>query len=192
MCQEVIALNPSTSTSLRSMVYASLFGALTAIGAFIVVPLQPVPFTMQTFFTGLAGALLGGYTAALSQVVYVILGCIGLPVFAGGKAGLGVFFGPTGGYLIGFIVGAYVIGKIVEARGQAGMIWTAMAILAGDLLIYSIGAFQLSIIADLSPLKAIFIGVVPFILPELLKLLAAAILASKIREKAPFLLRRQS
>lgn len=185
-------MKPSTYSPLRSMVYASLFGALTAIGAFIVVPMQPVPFTLQTFFTGLSGALLGGRAGALSQVVYVIIGCIGLPVFAGGKAGLGVLFGPTGGYLIGFIAGAYVIGKIVEARAKAGILWTAMAILVGDVFIYTIGTFQLSIIAHFSPLKAILVGVVPFILPELLKLLAATILASKIREKVPFLLRRKS
>lgn len=183
-------MKSSTYNPLRSMVYASLFGALTAIGAFIVVPMQPVPFTLQTFFTGLSGVLLGGRTGALSQVVYVILGCIGLPVFAGGKAGLGVLFGPTGGYLIGFIAGAYVIGRIVEARAEAGILWTAMAILAGDLLIYTIGTLQLSLIAHLSHLKAILIGVAPFILPELLKLLAVAVLASKIREKVPFLLRR--
>ncbi len=184
-------MKSSTYSPLRSMVYASLFGALTAIGAFIVIPMQPVPFTLQTFFTGLSGALLGGRTGALSQVVYVILGCIGLPVFAGGKAGLGVLFGPTGGYLIGFIAGAFVIGKIVEARAEAGtLLWTAMAILAGDLLIYTIGTLQLAVIAHLSALKAILIGAVPFVLPELLKLLAVTVLASKIREKVPFLLRR--
>lgn len=185
-------MKPSSFSPLRSMVYASLFGALTAIGALIIVPLQPIPFTLQTFFTALSGALLGGRTGALSQVVYVILGCIGLPVFAGGKAGLGVLFGPTGGYLIGFIVGAYVIGKIVEAWAAAGILWTAMAILAGDLLIYTIGTFQLAIIADFSLLKAILVGVVPFILPELLKLLAAAALATRIKEKVPFLMRRES
>ncbi len=183
-------MKSSTYSPLRTMVYASLFGALTAIGAFIAVPMQPVPFTLQTFFTALSGALLGGKAGALSQVVYVILGCMGLPVFAGGKAGLGVLFGPTGGYLIGFIAGAYVIGKIVEARAEAGILWTAMAILAGDLVIYTIGTFQLAIIAHFSAVKAILIGVIPFIVPEVLKLLAAAVLSSKIREKVPFLLRR--
>lgn len=170
------------SRPLRTMVYASMFGALTAIGALIVIPMQPVPFTLQTFFTGLSGALLGGYAGALSQVVYVILGCIGLPVFAGGKAGLGVLFGPTGGYLVGFIVGAYIIGKIVEERPEAGVVWKAVAILVGDLVIYGLGTLQLAMVAHLSPGKAILVGVVPFIIPEIIKLLAAAILSSKLRK----------
>ncbi|MFA6414125.1 MAG: biotin transporter BioY, partial [Syntrophales bacterium] len=84
-------------TSLRGMAYASMFGALTAAGAYIMIPLPPVPITLQTFFVSLAGALLGGYLGAMSQVVYVLLGVIGLPVFAGGKAGAGVLLGPTGG-----------------------------------------------------------------------------------------------
>jgi hypothetical protein len=81
-------------TSLRGMVYASMFGALTAVGAYIMIPLPPVPITLQTLFVNLAGALLGGYLGALSQVVYILLGVIGLPVFAGGKAGAGVLLGP--------------------------------------------------------------------------------------------------
>lgn len=173
----------SNSKSLRSMVYASMFGALTAIGAFIVIPLQPIPFTLQTFFTAIAGTMLGGYAAAVSQVVYVILGCIGLPVFAGGKAGLGVLFGPTGGYLIGFIIGAYIIGKIMEARKQAGIVYTAMAILAGDLVIYTVGTLQLAVIAQLSPIKAVMVGVVPFVWAEAIKLLAAAMLTVKLKSR---------
>ncbi len=181
-------MKPFTYSPLRSMVYASFFGALTAIGAFIIVPMQPVPFTLQTFFTALSGVILGGRTGALSQVVYVILGCMGLPVFAGGKAGLGVLLGPTGGYLLGFILGAYIIGKIVEAQAEEGIIGIALAILAGDLLLYSIGTLWLSIITHLSLITAIFVGVVPFVLPELVKLLAAAFLASRI--KAQYATRR--
>ena len=170
----------SDSNPLRSMVYASMFGALTAIRA-IVIPLQPIPFTLQTFFTALAGTLLGSRTGAASQAVYVILGCIGLPVFAAGKAGLGVLFGPTGGYLLGFIAGAYVIGKIIEYRKQAGIIYTSLAILVGDIVIYSLGTLQLAVVAQLSPMKALLLGVVPFVIPELIKLLAAAMLTVRLK-----------
>lgn len=171
-----VSLNP-----LRSMVYASMFGALTAIGAFIVIPLQPTPFTMQSFFTVLAASLLGAYAGAMSQVVYVTLGCIGLPVFAGGKAGLGVLFGPTGGYLLGFIIGAYAIGRMIEARKEPGVIWVALSILIGFLIIYTVGALQLLFIAHLTLLKAILLGVVPFLLPDLIKLLLASFFAVKLR-----------
>ncbi|WP_054696433.1 biotin transporter BioY [Syntrophomonas palmitatica] len=167
---------------LRQMVYASMFGALTAVGAFIVIPLQPVPITLQTFFTGLAGVLLGGYAGALSQIVYVLLGIIGLPVFAGGQAGLGTLFGPTGGYLIGFIAAAFVIGKIVEARRKGGLVWIALALIVGDMVIYTLGILQLCIIAHFSLAKALLAGVVPFLLGDLLKLLAAVPLAVILRK----------
>ncbi len=167
---------------LRRMVYASMFGALTAIGSFLIIPLPPVPITLQTLFTGLAGVLLGGATGAWSQIIYVLLGVIGLPVFAGGKAGLGILLGPTGGYLIGFIAGAYVIGKIVEARHKPGLVWIVMALVAGNLVVYTLGTIQLSLVTHYSLLKSLMVGVVPFLPGDLLKLLAAAGLGLKLRQ----------
>jgi len=172
----------NSNTPLRRMVYAAMFGALTAVSSFIVIPLQPLPITLQTLFTGLAGVLLGGYTGALSQIIYVLLGIIGLPVFAGGKAGIGTLFGPTGGYLIGFIVGAYVIGKIVEARREPGLVWIVLALVAGNLVIYTCGTIQLSITTHFSLGKSLMVGVVPFLPGDLLKLLTAAWLALKFRK----------
>ena len=77
-------------------------------------PLYPVPLTLQTLFTYLAGAVLGPSLGALSQVIYILLGGIGLPVFAGGKAGFGTLLGPTGGYLFGFIAASFAIGKLSD------------------------------------------------------------------------------
>lgn len=167
---------------LRRMVYSAMFGALTAIGAFIVIPLQPVPITLQTLFTGLAGVLLGGYGGALSQIVYILLGILGLPVFAGGKAGIGTLLGPTGGYLIGFVVGAYVIGKIVEAKKEAGLFWIVLALVVGDMLIYTLGTFQLAHLTGFSLTKALMIGTVPFLPGDLFKLAATSLLALKMRK----------
>ncbi|MCB8817151.1 biotin transporter BioY [Desulfosporosinus shakirovi] len=172
-----------TQNSLRRMVYAAMFGALTAIGSLIVIPLQPLPITLQTLFTGLAGVLLGGYTGALSQIVYVLLGVIGLPVFAGGKAGLGTLMGPTGGYLIGFIVAAYIIGKIVEVRKAPGFAWISLSLIVGNLVIYTLGVAQLSLVAHLSIPKALLAGVAPFLIGDLLKLVAATLIALKLRNK---------
>jgi biotin transport system substrate-specific component len=170
-------------SSLRRMVYAAMFGAMTAIGAFIVIPLQPVPISLQSLFCGLAGILLGGYTGALSQVVYVLLGIIGLPVFAGGKAGLGTLFGPTGGYLIGFIIAAFVIGKMVEVRREPGLIWMGLALVVGNLVIYALGVLQLSFVADISLIKSLMVGVIPFLPGDLLKLAAAAMIGLKLRQQ---------
>jgi Uncharacterized conserved protein len=164
------------------MVYASMFGALTAIGAFLIIPLQPLPITLQTLFAEMAGVLLGGATGAWSQIIYILLGVLGLPVFAGGKAGLGTLLGPTGGYLFGFIAGAYVIGKIVKARREPGLAWIILALLAGNLVIYVLGTIQLSLITHYSLLKSLMVGVVPFLPGDLLKLLAAAGLTLKLRQ----------
>lgn len=167
--------------SVRGMVYAAMFGALTASGAYLIIPIQPVPITLQSLFANLAGALLGGYLGALSQVVYLLLGIIGLPVFAGGKAGLGVLLGPSGGYLIGFVFGTYLTGKIIETKKNPGFTLFFLAALAGTLLIYILGTAQLALVARLSLAKALAVGVLPFIPGDLLKMAAAAAIASRLK-----------
>lgn len=171
---------------LRRMVYASMFGALTAIGAYIVIPLQPVPVTLQTLFTYLSGILLGGYTGALSQIVYVLLGVIGLPVFASGKAGFGTLLGPTGGFLIGFIIGAFVIGKMIEIKREPGILWIFLTLLMGTVCIYIPGVLQLALVAKLSLVKAIMAGVVPFLPGDFLKMLAAVLIALTLKKNKLF------
>jgi biotin transport system substrate-specific component len=167
----------------RGMIYASLFGALTAMGALISIPLQPVPVTLQTMFMYLAGSLLGGSLGALSQVIYVILGAIGLPVFSGGKAGLGVFLGPTGGYLVGFIAAAFVTGKIVRSRPGAGLVWLVFAMLAGTAVVYALGVLQLVLVGKLSLEKASAVGVLPFLPGDALKIAAASVITLKVRDR---------
>lgn len=176
----------SKKASLRGMVYASMFGAMTALGAYITIPLHPVPITLQSLFSNLAGALLGGYLGALSQVIYVLLGVIGLPVFAGGKAGLGVLLGPTGGYLIGFVVGTYLIGKIIEVKEKPGLTRVLFSMIVGHIAIYGLGIIQLSVVAKLSLAKAVAVGVIPFLAGDALKIIAAAVIALKVRDWIKF------
>ena len=97
----------------KNLILVSLFAALTAVGAFIRIPIPFVPFTLQYLFCAFAGILLGPKLGALSQIIYVGMGLIGIPVFTEG-GGIAYVFKPTFGYLIGFIVAAYVIGKIAE------------------------------------------------------------------------------
>jgi biotin transport system substrate-specific component len=164
------------------MAYASLFGALTAVGAFIQIPLPPVPLTMQTLFVALAGALLGSYLGALSQVVYILLGVIGLPVFAGGKAGAGVLLGPTGGYLIGFVVGAYLIGKLTALRRRPGLWWLMGSMAVGIAILYGLGLLQLMLVARLTLAQAVAVGLLPSLPGDLAKILIAGLICRKIRE----------
>jgi biotin transport system substrate-specific component len=168
--------------TLRGMVYASLFGALTAAGAYIIIPLPPVPITLQTLFMGLAAILLGGRLGALSQVVYIMLGIIGLPVFAGGKAGLGVLLGPTGGYLTGFVIAAYIIGWMVKLKESGGFAWISLCLLVGTLFVYLPGVLQLAFVARLTMAKALAVGVLPFLVGDLFKIALTALLALKLRK----------
>jgi biotin transport system substrate-specific component len=165
---------------LKTLVYASMFGALTAVGAYISIPLYPVPVTLQTMFTISAGLLLSGPAAALSQVIYVLLGVMGLPVFSGGKAGLGILFGPTGGYLIGFVVGAFVIGALRQARKEGRWAWQALCVTAGEIVIYSIGVLRLTQVAHISFSKAVLVGVLPFLIGDVIKCALSILIVSKV------------
>ncbi|MBW2028162.1 MAG: biotin transporter BioY [Deltaproteobacteria bacterium] len=168
---------------LRGMVYAALFGAATAVGAYIIIPFPIVPITLQTLFVALAASLLGGRLGALSQFIYLLLGIIGLPVFSGGKAGFGVLMGPTGGYLVGFIVGAYVTGRLMEIREKTTIAWTAFSIAAGFVVIYILGVTQLSLVAKMALSKAISVGVIPFLIGDCLKVVLATLVVKKTRGK---------
>lgn len=171
----------NTNTSLQGLIYAALFGVGTAAGAYIIVPIPPVPITLQTLFLYVAGALLGGRLALMSQIVYLLLGIIGLPVFAGGKAGLGVFFGPTGGYLIGFAVAAYVIGKWNEWLKNPSFFTIMLSMAAGTIPVYVLGTLQLSLVAKLSMGKAVGVGVLPFLIGDGIKIVVAAALSLQVR-----------
>ena len=116
-------------------------------------------------------------------MVYLLLGIIGLPVFAGGKAGLGVLFGPTGGYLIGFVVAAFVIGKLVALKNRPGFAWICLSLAAGTAVIYALGVLQLSLVARLTPLKALTVGVLPFLPGDAVKIVLTALIARKLQDR---------
>ncbi len=171
-----------SSLSVRAMVYASLFGALTAVGGLVSIPLHPVPITLQTLMLDLAAGLLGGFLGALSQVVYILLGVIGLPVFSGGKAGLGVLVGPTGGYLFGFVAGAAVIGGLVRAKKRPGFPWLLLSMAAGHIVLYGCGVLQLAVVAELALPKALAVGALPFLPGDVVKMCAASYITLRLRD----------
>lgn len=128
----------------RDIILVSMFAALSAIGAFIKIPVGPAPISLQFLFVALAGILLGARLGALSQIVYVVIGLMGVPVFTAG-GGISYVFKPTFGYLIGFIVAAYVIGKIAEERSPS-FIRLFTATLVGLVISYGIGVPYLYVI----------------------------------------------
>ncbi len=167
--------------SLKDMILASMFAALTSIGAFLVIPFYPVPITLQNLFTYLSAMLLGSRIGALSQLIYLFLGLVGLPVFAAGKAGPGVLLGPTGGYLWGFVISAYIIGYLVERKNIIKIKDFVLVGMIGFLIINLFGAFQLYLVTQLD-IKTVFLsGIFPFIVGDFIKIIAASIIAHKLK-----------
>jgi biotin transport system substrate-specific component len=165
---------------LKRMVYAALMAALTAAGAYIAIPIGPVPIVLQNLFVMLAGLLLGGRWGAISIGVYLVAGAVGMPVFAGGTGGVGKFVGPTGGYLLGFLAAAYLIGVISE-RGRGRVIIDVLAMVAGTAIIYAFGVPWLKVITGMSLSKTIAVGMLPFLIGDLIKIAAAVPIVRTLR-----------
>lgn len=177
-----ISLDTGTSTGdLKKMVFAALFASLMAVGAYVKIPLPltPVPVTMQVFFVLLTGCILGSRWGTISMIVYLLLGIVGFPVFSGGSSGLGVLFGPTGGYLIGFIFAAFVTGKLSEIIPQRSLLKNSLHMIVGLCIIYIFGAFRLMQVADLTFQQTMVAGVLPFIIGDAISLLIAAFIATR-------------
>ena len=129
----------------RELVLCALFTALTAVGAFIKIPVPVVPFTLQFLFTMLAGLLLGGRLGAISVGAYAVLGLLGLPIFTEG-GGFWYLLKPSFGYILGFIVGAYVTGKMAAKTSN---FWHILgANLVGLIIVYGMGMVYYYIICN--------------------------------------------
>jgi biotin transport system substrate-specific component len=146
---------------------------LTALCSQIEIPLQPVPITGQTFGVLLVGALLGSRRGAASMLTYVGMGAVGLPVFAGGAAGLSRLAGPTAGYLAGFMVAAALVGFLSRHGWDRRVATTVLAMALGTLTIYIFGVAWLSRFVGWSQVLAT--GVAPFLVGDALKLALAAV-----------------
>jgi biotin transport system substrate-specific component len=170
----------ASAKQLKRMVYAALMAALTAVGAYIAIPVGPVPIVLQNLFIMLAGLLLGGRWGLISVAVYLLAGAVGLPVFAGGTGGIGKFVGPTGGYLLGFAAAAYLIG-IISEMGRGRVAIDAMAMVAGTLVIYAFGVSWLNVVTGISFSKAFTVGMLPFLIGDALKIAAAIPIARALR-----------
>ena len=149
--------------------------ALTAMSAYVSIPLPftPVPLTLQTFAVLAGSAALGAERAVLAQVLYITLAVAGAPILAGGAGGREEVIGATGGYLLGFVLASYVVGRISAAGASTKTSTTALAYVAGSLVIYSLGAPWLAYVAGFSMSEAIAAGVVPFLIGDAIKALAA-------------------
>jgi biotin transport system substrate-specific component len=170
----------TASSQLRMIVYTALFVALIAMGSFIALPIGPVPIVMQNLFVLLAGIILGPAWGLACVGIYLLIGLAGLPVFAGGTSGIGKLFGPTGGYLFGYLPAVFVTGAIAKGLKKS-MAGDVIAMVIGSLIVYAVGVPWLKTAVSLSWQKAVAAGMVPFLIGDGLKIAAAAFMAKKIR-----------
>ena len=170
----------NSHNQLRMLVFASLMAALMTAGAYISIPVGPVPIVLQNMFVFLAGLLLGSRWGLASVGVYLLAGACGLPVFAGGMGGIGRIFGPTGGYLIGYLPAVFIIGYISE-KGNHRIAWDIVGMVLGSIVLYACGVTWLKTLTGLTWSKAFTIGMLPFLVGDALKIIAAAAIAKGLR-----------
>lgn len=161
--------------------WITAFAALTTIGAYIEIPQKPVPFTLQTFFVLLGGAVLGKRNGALSQLLYLSVGLLGLPVFSSGGFGLAKLLGPTGGYLMSFPIAAFVVGYLFESKKSFA--WALLSAAIGSLVIFSLGTVHLYFVYYRDWPLALANGFFIFSVWDLVKVAAVASIASQISKR---------
>lgn len=164
----------------RSIARRGICVALLACSAWITVPLGPVPFTMQTLVLALLPQIMTTRDAFVTVALYLLLGAAGVPVFSGFQGGLGVLLGPTGGYLLGFAAGMPVAGAVMRASllpRRARGVAAGIALLAVS---YVLGTLQLMNVYGIDAPAALAVAVVPFVVPDVVKVAASVGVAERI------------
>lgn len=168
---------PRAASWLRDVILIVLGTLLVAALAQVKIPLPftPVPITGQTFAVLLIGAALGSKHGAASMLLYMALGAFGLPVFAGGASGIDYLSGATLGYLVGLVMAAYVIGLLAERGLERNVRTSIIPFLVGTIIIYACGVAWLTVMLG-SVSKAIAAGLLPFLIGDVIKLIAASLI----------------
>lgn len=166
------------------LMLAALFAALTAVCSFISIPLPftPVPVNLATLAVFLAGGLLGWKYGLISQLVYIVLGAAGVPVFHNFTAGLGILTGPTGGYIIGYAAAALLTGLVIQlAAKRESILVLTLAMVCGLAACYLLGTIWFMIVSGSGLLASLIACVIPFLPGDALKIIAGCILIKKLR-----------
>ncbi len=169
--------------AVSQIIWVCAFAALTAIGAQIEIPHHPVPYTLQTLFVLLAGAFLGARNGALSMIVYLAAGAIGVPVFSGAGFGLVRLLGPTGGYLLAFPAAAAAVGYLIHRRRS--LLWSYLSMFVGLVIIFFFGTIQLNAVLLKDWSTSIGSGFMIFSWWDMLKLSAAAMTYHEVAKRWP-------
>jgi len=171
---------------LVSTALTALFAALIAAGTFIAVPLpfSPVPLVLQNFFALLAGMVLGPVRGGAAVALYLLVGSLGAPVFSGASGGVAHLLGPTGGYLVGYLAGAFAAGLVAgKLRADRATSYQRLALAAfiGLLSIYIPGLIRLQAVLGIDWLKTLTVGALPFLPGDLAKGFLAVVVARRLR-----------
>lgn len=173
--------------SIRSICFIAMFAAVISVLSILTIPTPwGVPFTLQTFAIALAGFVLGKKCGTASAALYVLIGFVGVPVYAGMKAGPGVLFGTSGGYLFGFILMAFFSGLAFELRGSqknktTGMILSIVFALIGLACCHILGSIQLKFVIGSTLLYAFSVGSLPYLIKDIASVAAAYLIAIAVR-----------
>jgi biotin transport system substrate-specific component len=154
--------------------YTATFIALIAAGSWVSIPIiPPVPFTLQTLMVLLCAAVMKRY-AVVPVILYIVLGCLNLPVFNNGTAGIGVLLGPSGGYIIGFIFAALAAGYLYESEKTMMHVF---GLISATIIIWMCGVTWLAVSTGMTITLAITVGLLPFIIGDIIKLALAFYIA---------------
>ena len=173
----------STSVTTRDMVYCAMFAVLIAVCSWISIP-ATVPFTLQTFGLFVTVGILGGKRGSVSVLIYLLLGAVGIPVFAGFKGGIGALLGTTGGYIIGFLFSALIMWGMEVLLGKK--LWVlAVSMVLGLLACYAFGTIWFMVVyartsGAIGLMTALGWCVFPFILPDVIKIALALVLSKRL------------
>ena len=162
-----------------------IFVVLTSIGAFVraYLPFTPVPITLQTFFVLLSGAFLGSVWGASAMGIYLLIGICGFPVFASASSGLFCLLGPTGGYLIGFVVAAWIVGNMIGYQSNPSWRRIFSGLILASLSIYALGITQLMLWGRCNMIQALWMGFFPFLPGAAIKILLAGIIIKGLKRR---------
>ncbi len=173
----------ATDSRSRSIAFTALSIAIIAVSAWITVPIGPVPFTLQIFAVTFAILVLAPKQAISAIAGYLTLGAIGIPVFSGMRGGIGVLMGPTGGFLWGYLIGVSLAVAVLALFRRRGVDNFAIGVLCGIIftaVAYACGWFQYMFVANVGPFESFLVCVAPFVLVDLLKVIAATAVARTV------------
>lgn len=173
-----------TNSKITDMVYIGLSAAIIAVCSWISIPLT-VPITLQTMGVVLISGLFGAKRGTLSTLLYILIGAIGVPVFSGFKSGFGVLLGSTGGYIIGFIFTALIVGIVSDKTNKLWALILSMVV--GILVCYAFGTAWFAVVYaktnEPASLATILVWcVIPFLIPDAIKIALAAVLTNRLKK----------